>query len=84
MIQSRLQWKGGGMYLLYADIKILFHIDVHMYTHTKKGYVSGQSHHDATDLQKSNIQSFENLGIIKLGISCPHRCLKDSSQIMLI
>lgn len=67
------------MYLLHTHMKILFHIDVCMYIHTKKRYVSGQSHHDATDLQKSNIQSFENLRIIKLGISCPHRCFKDSS-----
>lgn len=41
-------------------------------------HVSGQSHHDATNLQKSNIQSFENLRVIKLCISRPHCCFKNS------
>lgn len=73
--QSKLQWKGRGE--RYSHTKMLFH-DVCMYTH-KQRYVSGQSHHGATDLQKSNIQSLENLGIIELGIGGPHCRFQDSS-----
>jgi len=36
----------------------------------------------ASDLQKSDVKSFEDVRIIVLGVGCANCCLKDSRQVV--